>query len=335
MVVETARICEGGLELSYENCVLCPRNCRVDRARNRLGFCGQKTAIKMACALLHHGEEPPLTGAGGSGTVFFAGCNLQCSFCQNYQLSREGIGGEITPAELARIFLALQERGAENINLVSGTPFIPAICVAVDSAREQGLEIPLVWNTSSYEDPASLAHLMERIDVYLADLKTLDPDFSLRFLGTPEYPEAAKKAIKIMLGSRRLRIKDGMIKEGVIVRHLIMPGFIGMTYGVLRWLRKHVHERGIISIMAQYMPVASIPGPSSSARPMPPARRISEDEYNRVLGWLEELQIEDGFIQDCDTEATWRPDFARRNPFPADHAVPLWHYRTGRIGPQS
>ena len=176
----------------YDFCNLCPRRCGADRIRRRLGFCGQSQAIRLAWAGIHFGEEPPVTGKKGSGTVFFTGCTLKCRFCQNHQISHGGLGTEISTDTLAKIFLDLQKQGAENINLVTATPFILSIIDSVRQAQKRGLSVPILWNTSGYESRESLDLLDSFVDIYLPDLKTLDPVLSDRVFAAPDYPEGVR-----------------------------------------------------------------------------------------------------------------------------------------------
>jgi putative pyruvate formate lyase activating enzyme len=312
-------------------CSLCPRACGADRSAGRGGFCREGAAPRVAWAGLHFGEEPPLTGQGGSGTIFFSGCTLRCRYCQNDQLSRLGLGRELCSAELSRLMLALQREGAENVNLVTGSHFTPVIVEAMDRARREGLAIPLLWNSSGYESSATLELLAARIDVYLPDCKTLDPELSRRFMGAPDYPQVVQAALPAMVEARPLRFEAERLRQGVIVRHLVLPGFLESTRGVLAWFREHLYGRALLSVMVQYTPNRRSLGSKAGTGARVPARRVSQEEYRQVLGWLEELEIEEGFIQEPQADSDWLPDFTRRNPFPEAQARPIWHYAEDRL----
>jgi len=227
----------------YAPCRLCPRACAVDRARGESGVCGETKAVRAACACLHFGEEPPVTGAGGSGTVFFTGCTLRCRACQNCQISREGFGVELSREALAGIFLSLQREGAGNVNAVTGTHFLPDILEAWTSARARGLVIPLVWNSSGYETVEAVRTLAPRVAFFLPDLKTLDPDLADYWFRASDYPRVASEALLAMAEARPLeRGPDGTPVRGVIVRHLVLPGRIDATRQVLAWFAERLAE---------------------------------------------------------------------------------------------
>ncbi len=279
------------MEELYASCRQCPRACGADRAAGKKGLCGEDARLRAASACLHFGEEPLLTVFGGSGTIFFTGCTLRCSFCQNYQISQQGMGREISTDEFASICLRLQEAGAENINLVTGSHHIPAIARGIRAAKDAGLTLPVAWNSSAYESPESLDLLAGLVDIWLPDLKTLNPMMSGSLFGAEDYPTAAKRAIRKMLSLSPLRIeevgkapKDGTVAKsssaakdgratpkggaapkggelrekilsGVIVRHLFLPGRMDDTVMVLDYLKAHVDGRACISLMSQYTPV--------------------------------------------------------------------------------
>jgi putative pyruvate formate lyase activating enzyme len=325
----------------YQNCRLCPRNCGVDRLAGNGGFCGETADLRIAAASIHRGEEPPVTGAGGSGTIFITGCTLGCVFCQNWQISQNGMGRVTPEAEFVRICLALQEQGAENINIVTGSHAAPAIVAGITAARDQGLRLPLLWNSSAYESGA-LDLLEPAVDVYLPDLKTLDRALSRRFFKTPDYPDPAVRAISRMMemrGTLRFEARASaddpstdvpVLVSGVIIRHLVLPGYVEATREVLRWFAEHAQKRALLSLMMQYTPV----NPGSAGMP---DRYVSQAEYDAVLGWLEEFDIEDGFCQELVPDSGWLPNFKRRNPFraqapagldghPAELSTPVWHW---------
>ena len=318
----------------YRNCLLCPRRCGVDREAGQHGYCGETSVLRLAFAGIHRGEEPPVTGKGGSGTVFVSGCNLGCAFCQNYQLS-EGIGRAVDTGEFAEICLKLQVQGAENINIVTGSHAAPALALGIEAARKRGLYIPVLWNSSGYEGTQTLEILKDFVDVYLPDLKTLDSKLAARFFNAPDYPEHATAAILKMMEHRKLRFGQGrdvsvqetLVQEtlvsGVMVRHLVIPGFLEATRQVLAWVSEncvdHCRGKALLSLMTQYTPV----------RPFGniPDRYISKDEYETVLSMLDEFGIDDGFCQELVTGSDWLPDFTRPNPFSSELSVPVWHCR--------
>jgi putative pyruvate formate lyase activating enzyme len=275
--------------------------------------------VRAATALLHFGEEPPITGAGGSGTVFFTGCTLQCRFCQNWQLSCGGTGAALDREELADIFLGLQQAGAENINAVTGTHFTPGILDAYRAACDTGLTIPLVWNSSGYETTRSVSLLAAHVRYFLPDLKSLDPGFSERWLRAADYPRQASQAILRMTADKPLRLSDGQPTQGVIVRHLVLPGLLDQTRRVLEWFSRMLAGKALLSLMFQYTP---IPG---RALPPPFDRMVGRDEYEQAIRMLEEMGIEDGYYQEPETGSEWLPDFTRARPFPSGRSRVIWH----------
>ncbi|MCL1814355.1 MAG: radical SAM protein [Treponema sp.] len=324
----------------YEPCFLCPRRCGVMR-ESAEGYCGERAALRIACASIHRGEEPPLTGAGengsggGSGTIFVSGCNLGCVFCQNHQISqtpapndaRHHLGRVVTTAEFAQICLALQDRGAENINIVTGSHAVLAIVEGIAAAKARGLSLPVLWNSSAYELPETLELLCETVDVFLPDMKTFDSLLAARYFNAPDYPAAAAAAIETMLGMKPLRFNERKdspaLMSGVMVRHLVLPGRLPASRAVLRWFADVLAGRALLSLMFQYTPVKS---------PAEPDRYITRKEYDEVLGWLTELEIEDGYCQEFTPGNTdWLPDFNRPNPFPSNLSVPVWHWKKGFV----
>jgi putative pyruvate formate lyase activating enzyme len=313
------------LDSLYDDCTLCPRLCKVNRREGRKGFCGQTDKLKVASACLHKGEEPVLTGDRGSGTVFFSGCSLKCQYCQNYQISRLGEGGEISAAELALIFLALQEQGAANINLVSGTHFAPGIIQALNLARRDGLNLPIVWNSSGYEEVNLLKLIAPYVDVYLPDLKTLDGNLAKAVFRAGDYPQKAMDAIRFMHGKAETAYAGGQMKKGLIVRHLVLPGHVVSTCEVLESFNAYFRDKALLSLMFQFIPVTGTEPPDIENR------KLEQSEYESVLAYLDDLGIEEGFVQDFTESDSWIPDFSRENPFPADYAVPVFHYLKGFI----
>jgi len=296
----------------YKNCLLCPRDCGVDRLSGSRGYCGEDSRLRLAFAGLHSGEEPPLSGSGGSGTIFVSGCNLGCGFCQNRQISGrtgEHLGRTVSVSEFAAICLELQKKNAQNINIVTGSHAVPAIVQGLDAASSAGLVIPALWNSSGYENTETLELLGDRIKTWLPDLKTLDAGLAGRFLNAQDYPQIAVQAILWMMKAR---------PGDVIIRHLILPGYLESTRSVLRWFADNARGKALLSLMSQYTPMKEDTGA--------PGRYVSEREYETVLGWLGEFGIEDGFCQELVTGSDWLPDFSRANPFSSELSVPVWHF---------
>jgi len=320
--------------LSYTSCTLCPRDCGVNRHAGERGFCGESDALRIASASIHRGEEPPITGTGGSGTIFVTGCTLRCSFCQNHQISQDGMGTAIDTRTFADICLALQNAGAENINLVTGSHAVPALARGIAAARERGLFIPTLWNSSAYERVSAVDLGSAYLNVYLPDLKTLDPALSGRYFLAPDYPAAAAAAILRMLELQPLTYGPGragkvgdesVLRSGVIIRHLVLPGHLESTRQVLRWFADHAAGRALLSLMTQYTPIPR-PGVGIATD-----RFVMEEEAATVLAWLDELGIDDGFFQELLPGDDWLPDFRRANPFSSELSVPIWHWQDGFI----
>jgi putative pyruvate formate lyase activating enzyme len=276
--------------------------------------------MRIGTAALHFGEEPPLTGQGGSGTIFFSGCTMRCPFCQNWQISRSHMGAEVSVHTLSRIMLELEKRGAENINFVTGTHFLPSIARSVAEAKEQGLSIPLLWNCSGYETDEALDVLDTFIDIYLPDYKASQPHLTKRLYQAENYPQIAEKAIKRMAVSRPLDFtEERIMKSGVIIRHLVLPGELESTRKFLKWFASELMGKALISVMVQYSPV-HIPGNKVEI----PDRYISEEEYDQLLDWLDEYGIEEGFFQDLEQTSDWLPDFNNKVPFPSTQTKTIW-----------
>jgi putative pyruvate formate lyase activating enzyme len=291
-----------------------------------MGFCGRGTDMRIAFAGIHLGEEPPVSTSvdsyTGSGTIFFTGCTLRCSYCQNSQISQNNIGSNISINEFVKICLALEQKGAANINLVSGTQFIPSIRAGIETARNMGLTVPVVWNTSSYESDEGLQALLPIVDIFLADIKTLSSEHSRKFCASGTYPDDAVKALKTMSEKNLKFGKSKNMVSGTIIRHLVIPGEMESTEKVISWLGSGMLslKNVLLSILVQFVDTDD-------------AMRISEAEYEEVLSMLDRYGIEDGFIQELDdTDYTdWVPDFTQTNPFPAPFSDPVWHYLTGFI----
>ncbi|MCR4791991.1 MAG: radical SAM protein [Lachnospiraceae bacterium] len=277
----------------YSECTLCPRQCRVNRTLGGKGFCRMGSEIVAAKAYRHMWEEPVLTGKNGSGTVFFSGCNLKCVFCQNSAISSGGEGAIITAGRLSEIFLELQDAGASNINLVTGVCFIPHIRAAITDARKNGLTIPTVYNSGGYESVQALKLLDGCIDIYMPDFKYMSPEKASEYSSAWDYPDVAKPALKEMFsqtGPVSLS-DDGIMKKGMIVRHLVLPGAVPESKRILRYLHDTYGNDILVSIMNQYTPM-----PSVSSHPLL-GRKVTDDEYRRVVEFASEIGIENGFTQ--------------------------------------
>ncbi|MBO4835238.1 MAG: radical SAM protein [Lachnospiraceae bacterium] len=288
----------------YQNCRLCPRNCAVDRSQNK-GFCKAPDRMLAARAALHYYEEPFLSGKRGSGAIFFSGCSLQCIYCQNKDISREPFFGiELSPERLKEIFFELKEKGALNINLVTGTHFTPDIARAIRLAKEEGLDLPVIWNSSGYELPETLELLDGLVDIYLPDLKTLDRKLSSRYMNAPDYPEKAKRALEEMFRQTGAFVvdrskeaceesEDGLMKKGVCVRHLMTPGNLEDTKAVIDYLYDTFGDRIWISIMSQYTPLEAFPLEELN-------RKVSESEYEEAVDHAIEKGLTYCMIQEGD-----------------------------------
>lgn len=288
--------------LSYEHCTLCPRRCGVDRTKGGRGFCGMPDKLYAARASAHYWEEPVISGSFGSGAIFFSGCTLRCAFCQNYTISDEHFGRELTPQALRAAMERLIDEGVQNINLVTPTHFLPSILPAL----EPKLPVPVVYNCGGYESVETLRRLEGKIDVYLPDFKYSDNALAKRLSAAPDYYETAAAAILEMYRQMgRPVIDDEQMTRGVLLRHLVLPGFVDNSLGVLDWIAENFRSGDIlVSLMSQYVPMGK-------AKAMPPLdRRITETEYDAVLSYMELLGIEDGFTQDFSAATSdYTPDF--------------------------
>ena len=280
------------------DCTLCPRRCHANRAAGQTGFCGQTAQLRAARAALHFWEEPCISGDCGSGTVFFSGCSLQCIFCQNHEIALGESGKVISVERLSQIFLGLQDKGAANINLVTAGHFIPQICRALELSKADGLSIPIVYNTGSYEEAASLRLLEGLIDIWLPDLKYFSSDLSARYSSAPDYFQAATAAIAEMFRQTPAVVfdsKTGLMQRGIIVRHLMLPGQAADSKKILRYLHTTYGDAIYISIMNQYTPLAGVSEiPELN-------RKVAPEEYRRVLDFADRIGIENGFMQEDGT----------------------------------
>lgn len=287
-------------------CNLCPRECNVDRGLGKMGFCKVPNHIKVARAALHFWEEPCISGEEGSGTVFFSGCNLRCVYCQNRKIAEGIYGKEITIDRLAAIFLELQDKGANNINLVTPSHYVFQIVQALDMAKAHGLCIPIVYNSSAYEKVETLKFLDGYVDIYLPDFKYMDRALSKKYSNAADYPEVAKKALKEMVrqvGKPQFN-ERGMLQKGVVVRHLVLPGFTEDSNNVIKYLYDTYGNDIFISILNQFTPLDGL-GAYPEIN-----RKLTEEEYDEVVDFAIEIGVENGFIQEGDVaEESFIPDF--------------------------
>ena len=287
-----------------KKCNLCSRNCGVNRYES-LGFCKASDKVRVAYYSLHQWEEPVISGINGSGTVFFSNCNLKCIFCQNKKISTLGYGKEISNERLKEIFLELQAKGAHNINLVTPTHYVPQIVEVLKEAKTAGLNIPIVYNTSSYENVSTIMLLEGIVDVYLADLKYFDDSLGCKYSKCENYFEVAKAAIEAMYEQvGKFEIVDDLMVKGVIVRVLVLPGHADDSKNLIKYLHETYGNNIIISIMNQYTPVEVIDKyPNLN-------RKVSDEEYEEVIDFAVELGVEIAFIQEGETQDTsFIPDF--------------------------
>lgn len=294
----------------YDSCRLCPRECGAYRNQGKTGFCNSGADAKIARAALHYWEEPCISGERGSGTVFFSGCTLRCCYCQNYKISHEGMGKEVTAQNLSDIFIKLRNKGAHNINLVTPEHFAPHIREAVLIARERGLDIPIILNSSGYVSEQTLDLLKDSIDIFLVDFKYMDFSLGEKYSLAKDYPAVAKEALKKMHSYAPELIFDseGILQKGVIVRHLCLPGHSVDSKEVISYLFKTYNNDIRLSIMNQYTPVRK-------NKDFPVLNnRISDKEYESIIDFCIELGIEDAYIQEGETASeSFIPDFENEN----------------------
>lgn len=280
----------------YENCLLCPRKCGINRRTGQTGVCGVSSEIKVARAALHYWEEPCISGKRGSGAVFFSGCSLHCVFCQNSEISDGKEGKVISKARLSDIFMELAGKGANNINLVTPGQYIPDIVWAVNDAKSRGMKLPIIYNTSGYENVTELKLLEGIVDVYLPDFKYMDSTLSARYSRAKDYPSVAKQALSEMVRQQPDVVIDdatGLIQKGVIVRQLLLPGHVNDAKAVLKYLYDTYHDHVYISMMSQFTPIALKDYPEIN-------RTVTKREYERLVNYALEIGITNAFIQEGD-----------------------------------
>lgn len=280
----------------YENCLLCPRKCGTNRRTGQTGVCGVSSEIKVARAALHYWEEPCISGKRGSGAVFFSGCSLHCVFCQNREISDGKEGKVISKERLSDIFMELAGKGANNINLVTPGQYIPDIVWAVNNAKSRGMKLPIIYNTSGYENVTELKLLEGIVDVYLPDFKYMDSTLSAMYSRAKDYPSVAKQALSEMVRQQPDVVIDdatGLIQKGVIVRQLLLPGHVNDAKAVLKYLYDTYHDHVYISMMSQFTPIALKDYPEIN-------RTVTRREYERLIDYALEIGITNAFIQEGD-----------------------------------
>lgn len=280
----------------YENCLLCPRKCGINRAIGQTGVCGVSAEIRVARAALHYWEEPCISGKKGSGAVFFSGCSLHCVFCQNREISDGKAGKVISKERLSDIFMELADKGANNINLVTPGQYIPDIVWAVNDAKSRGMKLPIIYNTSGYENVTELKLLEGIVDVYLPDFKYMDSTLSARYSRAKDYPSVAKQALSEMVRQQPDVVIDdatGLIQKGVIVRQLLLPGHVNDAKAVLKYLYDTYHDHVYISMMSQFTPIALKDYPEIN-------RTVTRREYERLVDYALKIGITNAFIQEGD-----------------------------------
>lgn len=288
-----------------ESCTLCPRECKVDRTDNKLGFCKASDKIKIAKAYLHQWEEPPISGTNGSGTVFFSHCNMGCVFCQNYEISSLHHGKCVTTKELSSIFFDLQNQKAHNINLVTPTHYIPQIKDALIIAKKNGLKIPVVYNCGGYESVEALKMLDGLIDIYMPDMKYFDDKYAIRYSNAPHYFEYAKKAINEMYRQvGKNEFDDGIMTKGVIVRHMMLPGLLFDSKKILDYIYSTYGDNVYISIMSQYTPMPNVKNyPEIN-------KTVSKKYYDTLVNYAADIGIKNAYVQDGESVGeSFIPDF--------------------------
>lgn len=289
-------------------CEICPRKCKVNRYEKK-GYCRCDDKVKIALVSKHYFEEPCISGRNGSGTIFFSNCNLNCIFCQNHDISQGGKGIDVTIERLAEIMLEQQERGANNINLVTPTMYVEQIIKAIDIAKDGGLNIPIVYNTNGYEEVETIKKLAGYIDIYLPDFKYFTNELAIKYSKAPNYFEKVTTALLEMQSQFDEYVFDGEImKKGMIVRHLVLPNHIQNSKNVLKWIKENLRKDIYVSVMAQYFPTYKAVGDELIGR------KLSFSEYRKIEQYFYGLDIKNGYIQDLGKhEEEFVPDFNMDN----------------------
>ena len=280
-----------------KQCEICPHRCKINRLEGKIGRCKSGDKIKIALYSTHNFEEPCISGTKGSGTVFFSNCNLNCVFCQNYEISQKGRGKEITIEELSDIFLKQQEKNVENINLVTPTSYVVQIIEAIKLARKKGLKLPIVYNTNAYENIDTIKMLEGFVDIYLPDLKYAEDELARRYSKVDNYFEIATKVILEMqrqVGKTKIN-KDGIMEKGIIVRHLVLPNHIENSKKVLKWLKENIDGENYVSAMAQYFPTYLV---KEKEEYKEINRKLTKEEWKQIEDYIEKLDFKNGYIQE-------------------------------------
>lgn len=297
-------------EIYMRNCRICPRECGANRLDGKKGYCHIANGIKVSKAFLHHWEEPCVSGRNGSGTVFFSGCNMGCVFCQNYEISQRRYGIYIDVNRLAKIFLNLQKKGAHNINLVTPTIYVPYIIEALDVAKKEGLYIPIVYNTSSYEKVETIELLKGYVDVFLPDLKYFSDDLAIKYSNAPKYFYYATKTILKMFDIvGEPKFENGIIKKGIIIRHLILPLNTNDSLKIMEWIANNLKGKVMLSLMSQYYPTYR----AYEFKEI--SRKLTQREYHKVLNYVIENGLDFGYFQGLSSaDKKYTPDFDLGRP---------------------
>lgn len=276
-----------------EKCAICPHNCGINRLNNQIGRCKSRDTVKVALYSTHNFEEPCISGKKGSGTVFFSNCNMNCVFCQNYEISQQGKGKEISIEELADIFIKQQEKDVENINLVTPTSYVPQIIEAIKIARGNGLKLPIVYNTNGYEKVETLKLLEGYVDIYLPDFKYSDDDLAKRLSKVDNYFEIVTEALKEMYRQTGKAVfnEEGIMQRGMIIRHLVLPNHVLNSRRVLKWINENMHDV-YVSVMAQYFPTYKAKDIDDINR------KLTKEEFEQIENYLYRLDLENGYIQE-------------------------------------
>ena len=280
--------------ITLNKCNICPNMCNINRNNGEIGRCKSTDKVKIALYSIHNFEEPCISGKNGSGTIFFSNCNLNCVFCQNYEISQLGKGKEYSIDELANIFIEQQEKGVENINLVTPTSYVLQIIEAIKIAKKNGLTIPIIYNTNSYENVETIKLLKGYIDIYLPDLKYADNELGKKYSKANDYFNLATNAIKEMISQVGTPEFDEneIIKKGVIIRHLVLPNNIENSKKVLKWIKENLSNQIYVSVMAQYFP-------TYKAKEIEELnRKLTKEEWEEIENYIDDLNIENGYIQE-------------------------------------
>lgn len=279
----------------YNCCRLCPRECAVDRSKSK-GYCGMGDSVMAARAFLHVWEEPCISGSRGSGTVFFSGCTMKCAYCQNYEISERGFGAEISWQRLGDIFLELKDKGAHNINLVTASHFLPDVIKALEKAKSEGLNIPIVYNSSGYEKVECLKMLEGLVDIYLPDIKYFSDKYAIKYSKAPGYFKIASEAVKEMYRQVKEPVfnEEGIMIKGLMIRHLMLPGLLFDSKKIVDWVTENLPEEIYFNIMSQYTPM-------NHAEEAGLNRRLLRGHYESLVDYAVDKGIKNGFIQDFES----------------------------------